>query len=104
LNETRKYGIRVLDLKNIVDILRHNKEIKEAILFGSRAMGNFRNGSDIDIALKGTDLKLNIILNIQLKLDNLNLPYKFDIINYNTIDEERLKEHINRDGINLFTT
>jgi predicted nucleotidyltransferase len=39
LNETRKYGIRVLDLKNIVDILRHNKEIKEAILFGSRAMG-----------------------------------------------------------------
>jgi uncharacterized protein len=97
-----KYGIKENDLINIVQILKSNRKIEEAILFGSRAKGNFENGSDIDIALKGQDLNINDIIGLQIKIDDLNLLYKFDLIIFNRINEQALFEHIERVGINLY--
>jgi len=69
------------------------------LIFGSRVKGNFKPGSDVDFALKGKDLKMDDILKLQNKLDELNLPYKFDLIIYGNLSDKDLIEHINRAGV-----
>ncbi len=96
-------GISADDLNNILRILKKNQKISEVILFGSRAKGTYDSGSDIDLALKGKNLVLNDILDISIALDELLLPYKFDLIIYERIKETDLLEHIARAGISLFT-
>ena len=82
--------------------MKLNKKISTAILFGSRAKGSFEPGSDIDIAIKGSELNLNVIIELKIILDDLLLPYKFDIVIYDRISEPALLDHINRVGISLF--
>lgn len=102
-NKEHKYGLEKSDLKEIIAVIEGNRNVEEAILFGSRAKGNFQEASDIDIALVGKNLKLNDILDISVRMDDLYLPYKFDFINFHHIKEENLTEHINRVGIKLFS-
>jgi len=102
MNSITKYGIPESDLDALLSELKKNSEINEIILFGSRAKGTFRNGSDIDIALKGRNLKLNDILDAISVVDKLLLPYKLDLIIYTRVNEPALIEHINRVGIILF--
>ncbi len=92
------FGIPEKSTSLIKSTLMQFPEVHEAIIFGSRAMGNYKNGSDIDMALKGpiteeTVLKIKIILDQELPL-----PYMFDIVNYNTIDNPDFKEHIDKFG------
>ena len=102
MNSITKYGIPESDLDALLSELKKNSEINEIILFGSRAKGTFRNGSDIDIALKGRNLKLNDILDAISVVDKLLLPYKLDLVIYTRIEEPALIEHINRVGKILF--
>jgi predicted nucleotidyltransferase len=102
MNSVTQYGIPESDLNALLSELKKNTEIDEIILFGSRAKGIFRNGSDIDIALKGRNLKLNDILEAMSGIDKLLLPYKLDLVIYTRIKEPALIEHINRVGVILF--
>jgi predicted nucleotidyltransferase len=102
MNNITQYGIPESDLNALLSELKKNTEINEIILFGSRAKGIFRNGSDIDIALKGRNLKLNDILEAMSGIDKLLLPYKLDLVIYTRIKEPALIEHINRVGVILF--
>ena len=102
MNKTRKYGLLTTDIEKIISIFKSNSKIENVILFGSRAIGTYKPGSDIDIAIKGTDIKLNDILNINAELDHLSSPYKFDIVIYSRITESALTDHIKRVGISLF--
>jgi predicted nucleotidyltransferase len=102
MNNDRKYGLLNTDIERIISIFKSNLKINNVILFGSRAIGNYRPGSDIDIALKGNDINLNDILNINAELDELSTPYKFDIVIYSRITENALMDHIERVGISLF--
>ena len=102
MNDNIKYGLLVSDMDNVISILKKNERISKVILFGSRAKGDFNKGSDIDIALKGDDLKLNDIIKASLEIDELLLPNKFDLIIFNRIKEKALIEHINRIGITLY--
>jgi predicted nucleotidyltransferase len=70
-------------------------------LFGSRAKGTYSNGSDIDIALKGGNILLNDRLDLSNTLEELLLPFKFDLIIYDRITESALIDHINKVGISL---
>lgn len=74
------------------------EEIEEAILYGSRAKGNHKSGSDIDLSLKGGKLNLKVLNRISLDLDDLFLPYSIDISIYHQIDNPDLIEHIQRVG------
>lgn len=94
-------GLTSPDLERVVRIIQKSPSIQDAILFGSRAKGTFSPGSDIDIALKGEDLVLNDVLDLKIALEELNLPYRFDLVIYDRITEEALKEHITRVGISL---
>jgi len=102
MNDNIQYGLNQSDITNIISVLQQNDKITKIILFGSRAKGNFKAGSDIDLALIGLDLKLNDIIDAFIEIENLNLPYKFDLIIYNRIQENALIEHIDRVGIVLY--
>lgn len=77
-------------------------ELNEVILYGSRAKGNYRDGSDIDLTLIGNDLTLSLLYRIADDIDELMLPYKVDLSLFHQIDNENLKDHINRDGISFY--
>lgn len=102
MDEIRKYGIPEQQLNQILEILKKNTKFNKVILFGSRAKGKYENGSDIDLTVAGNDIQLNDILNALAEIDNLELPYKVDIINYDRIHESALLEHIHRKGVVLF--
>ncbi len=72
-------------------------QVKQVKIYGSRAMGTFRNGSDIDFAIFG-DVDKNLIKQIAYEIDELETPYMFDITDYSTIQNVDLKDHIDRVG------
>ena len=69
------------------------------IIYGSRAKGNYREGSDIDITLKGEMLTQAIYSKINQEIDDLNTPYLFDISVYHFLSSDSLKKHIDRVGL-----
>jgi len=93
-----KYGLENTTLEALQQILSTNKNIDEAVLFGSRATGTFKPGSDVDITLKGSGLSLTDITDIKIRLDDLLLPFIFDISIYEQIDNQDLLDHIQRVG------
>lgn len=97
-----KYGLNENIIKNLKDIFSTFPEVEEVILYGSRAKGNFKNGSDIDLTIKGEKLNLNILNSISLKIDDLYLPYTFDLSLFKSIDNPEFLAHINRIGINIY--
>ena len=74
-------------------------QIEKATLYGSRAKGNYRNGSDIDLTLKGEALTLSILSKVETELDDLLLPYKIDLSIHHKIENPDLLEHMDRVGI-----
>lgn len=97
-----QYGLPDHDILSIQSVLHHFPEVDQAILYGSRAKGNFKNGSDIDIALKGDGLDLSVLALIASQIDDLPLPYKVDLFIYNKIKNKELVDHIDRVGKKLF--
>lgn len=93
-----KFGLKAEVIEKIKNVFIAFQGINEAILFGSRAKGNHKDGSDIDIALKGSNLKLNDLLRLHNLLDNLELPYKFDLVIFNQIEDKEVTAHIERVG------
>ena len=99
-----KFGLLAADIDAIILVLNTEPKIEQAILFGSRAKGNYKNGSDIDLALKGHALDFDTINRISYLLNEESLlPYKFDILNYHSITEIKLMDHIKRIGIELYS-
>ena len=97
------YGLEAEDVERIVAVFRSFPEIEKAVLYGSRAKGTYREGSDIDVSLFGPQLNLSIANAISQSIYDLNLPYLFDISIFHQISNPDLQEHINRAGIVLFS-
>ncbi|MFO7979061.1 MAG: nucleotidyltransferase domain-containing protein [Bacteroidales bacterium] len=95
-------GLQETDIKDILSTLCRNEKINRIILFGSRAKGSYATGSDIDLALSGDSLNTNDILDLSNDLEELELPYKFDLIILERIKEKDLLEHISRAGIVIY--
>ena len=97
------YGLSHRDLAAILNTLRTFPEIEEAILFGSRAKGNYKPGSDVDIAVKGKGIESSCVADLSYALnEESTLPYFFDIVHFEHISERELVDHINRVGILLY--
>ncbi|MDH5717287.1 MAG: nucleotidyltransferase domain-containing protein [Spirochaetia bacterium] len=96
------FGLKETEVEKIKSIFNKYTQIKEAYIYGSRAKGNYHPGSDIDIALKGKEINLELLNKISLELDDLLLPQKFDISIYHHIKNTELLEHINRVGKKLY--
>lgn len=98
------FGLLERDLKYILEAIRKYPEIEQAIIFGSRAMGNYKPGSDVDIAIKGKDVNRTTVIRLS---DDLNeeypLPYFFDVVSYDEITNEKLREHIDTVGKEIYS-
>lgn len=91
-----KYGLKSETLNKINRVFVQYPDIEEVLLYGSRAKGNYRPGSDIDLALVGPRLNLKQLNQISLELDDLLLPYQFDLALYHHIKAPDLQDHIER--------
>ena len=89
------------NLRIISKAIEPHKEVKQTIIFGSRAMGNFKPTSDIDLVLKGdiSSVTVNRIWGF-LNDEAPRFPYKVDVLNYDTIVNPELKKHIDTYGKN----
>ena len=99
-----KYGLDDITLNSLENIFRHYQGIEQVLIFGSQAKGNFREGSDIDLAVKGPRLQFEDILELKVRMDDLNLPYKIDLLHYNTISDKEVVGHIDRVGKPIYST
>ena len=98
-----KFGLTEHTLQLIINCISNFTSIDSAVLYGSRAKGNFKDGSDIDISLKGKNLTLKDVLKLENEIDDLLLPYKFDICIYHQINNPDLIEHIDTLGIEIYS-
>ena len=92
------FGLQEDVINQIKSVLAKHSNINTVIIYGSRAKGNFKIGSDIDLTIKGNHLNISLVYKIEQELDDLYLPYSFDISIYNHIDNNDLKDHIKRIG------
>ena len=90
-------GLKQEELNSLLSIFESNSKIESAILFGSRVLGKYKNGSDIDIVIQG-NYSHKDWLDLMIEIDELDLPYMFDIIKYDKIDNPNLISHIQRVG------
>lgn len=95
-----RFGLSEETIKLISGVFVEFPQIEKAVVYGSRAKGNYKNGSDIDICLFG-EINLPLLQRIETKLDDLLLPYAVDLTVYNNIQNQDLKEHIDRVGLKL---
>lgn len=96
------YGLSEIDLEQIVSVFSDFPVVDKAILYGSRAKGSYRDGSDIDITLVGNNLDLTTLLRPETLLDDLLLPYTIDLSIFHKIENLDLIHHINRVGIIIY--
>ncbi len=94
-----KFGLNEQVVEQIIETLAGFPQIEEAIIYGSRAKGNYKPGSDIDLTLKGNSINLRVMNGISRKLHGLLIPYTVDLSIYHHIDDRDLLEHINRVGV-----
>lgn len=92
------YGLEQKDIQKINTVFNKLTTIEKAILYGSRAKGNYKPYSDIDLTLIGKSLTLNEQFTIETELDDLLLPYKIDLSIYHKIENQDLIDHIDRIG------
>lgn len=94
-----KFGLSQTTIQKLYIVLSHYPQVEKATLYGSRAKGNFKHGSDIDLTLHGENLSLDIVYKILNELDELLLPYTFDLSIFDYINDKDVIEHIQRVGV-----
>jgi nucleotidyltransferase substrate binding protein (TIGR01987 family) len=96
------YGLSEEHCVKINTVLRGFPQVEKAILYGSRAKGTFKRGSDIDLTLIGPALTFDIMASIAAQLDDLLLPYMIDLSIYDMLEQRDLREHIQRVGLDFY--
>jgi predicted nucleotidyltransferase len=94
-----RFGLSEQTIEKISDVFTNHPTIDRAILYGSRAKGNFKPGSDIDLCLHGAGLTLKELGDISFELDELLLPYTIDLLIFDLLNHPELREHIERVGV-----
>lgn len=98
-----KCGLKPETQKKLNSVFMKHPSIQKVVLYGSRAKGNFKVGSDIDLTILDSKMNLTDLLKIQDEIDDLLLPYKVDLSLFHTIDNKDLIEHIQRVGLDLYS-
>ena len=99
---TPKHGLAEKTIAQVISVLARFPEVKKALLFGSRAKGTYKRGSDIDLALIGDELDSRAVGRIDSALDDLPVPYRFSLIRFCDRTDPEVAAHIQRVGIPLF--
>jgi predicted nucleotidyltransferase len=98
-----KYGLKDSVIQQISSVLARHPQVTQAILYGSRAKGNYKRGSDIDLTLRGgADLTWRVLYQIMDELDELLLPYTIDLSIYTDLTDPEVIAHIQRVGVTFY--
>ena len=98
-----KFGLDEKVIESIVAILKKYEQVERAVIYGSRARGDYRKNSDIDIALFGDALTFSINTKIFYEIDDLYWVYKIDLVNINSLsDTDKFKQNIIREGVEFY--
>lgn len=97
-----EFGLSSASIGSIRSVLSWSPRVVRALVYGSRAMGTYRNGSDIDLALFGGALTQDDLLVIDTAVEALDLPYNVDLAIFDAIEDPALRSHIERVGKQLY--
>lgn len=93
-----KFGLSDTVISELQEVFRRHANIKKVLIFGSRSKGNYRAGSDIDLALVGNDIDYNQLLTLRCEIDDLDFLYSVDLLDYQQKKGTPLGDHIDRVG------
>ena len=96
------FGLSSEIMDKMVWIFNSEKKISRVKIFGSRALGRQRQGSDIDLAIEGDNLDFDTLLTLRLALEDLYLPYHFDLVPLDSSLDANLRQHIDDFGVEIF--
>jgi len=101
-NVAERLGLPLTTLEKLASVFVLHPAIHQALVYGSRAKGTYRRGSDIDLTLKGERLDFAELMQIEDQIDDLLLPYTVDLSDYRQLSNPDLLAHIDRVGIVIF--
>lgn len=93
-----KFGLSDTVIQELQDVFRRYSNIQKVLIFGSRSKGNYRAGSDIDLAVIGHDIDYRLLLNLQCDIEDLELLYSIDLLDYQKKKGTPIGDHIDRVG------
>ncbi|MDQ1363958.1 MAG: uncharacterized protein QG652_1820, partial [Pseudomonadota bacterium] len=103
MTNANSFGLSPETLEKLNSVFARHNGINSVVIYGSRANGNYRAGSDIDLTIKGGDISFSEFMQIEDQMDDLMLPYKVDLSLYSQIGNAELIEHIDRVGVEIFS-
>ncbi|MCC5921695.1 MAG: nucleotidyltransferase domain-containing protein [Cyclobacteriaceae bacterium] len=95
-------GLTKEEIDRIRMVFSKYQQVDQVLIYGSRGMEKFRPSSDIDLTLVGKNIDLTLQTEIEFELDDLLLPYKFDISIYDKINNPPFLDHINKVGKEIY--
>lgn len=98
-----RFGLPDQTLATLHAILASCPAVEKAVIYGSRAKGNYKPGSDIDLTLIGPALTQDMLAQLAGQFEESAIPYQVDLSIQDSIDNPSLLEHIARVGQVLYT-
>ena len=102
-NKKNRFGLPSITLDKLESVFDNYAAIESVVIYGSRAKGNYKRGSDIDLTIKGALLSFSELMQIESDIDDLYLPYQVDLSQYVALESSDLIDHINRVGITIYS-
>ena len=97
------FGISIQSFERIQEVLADFDEVERVEIFGSRAKGNYKKGSDIDLAIYGRNLRPETALHLEAKLnEDTPIPYFVDVLAPRFLHDPELIDHIHRVGLPFY--
>jgi predicted nucleotidyltransferase len=94
-----RFGLSISTLEKLVEVMKRSKTVKKAVIFGSRARGDYKYNSDIDIAIYTDGETYSGFLS---DIDEAAGIYKIDVIDMDKLTNKKLRSNIERDGVEIF--
>lgn len=92
------FGLSDTVIQELQQVFSLHPNIEKVLIFGSRAKGNYHEGSDIDLAVIGNHITSDQLDTILLQIEDLELLYSVDILSYQDQTGTPIGEHIDRVG------
>ncbi|MDO9052953.1 MAG: nucleotidyltransferase domain-containing protein [Gallionella sp.] len=103
MSTTPSFGLSAATLDKLRSVFARHNVIHAVLIYGSRAKGNYRAGSDIDLTIKGDEIQFAELMQIEDQIDDLMLPYTVDLSQYRQIANRELIAHIDRVGVEIYS-
>lgn len=103
MTQAPQFGLPPLTLEKLSSVFARHDAIDAVLIYGSRAKGNYRAGSDIDLTIKGSEIPFAEFMQIEDQIDDLMLPYTVDLSQYPLLENADLIAHIDRVGVEIYT-